>query len=133
VLGFAQAVMAGGPFGFIGRPLQALLPQLVQGPPLLLQVGGRLQGEGQRRRFKGREDPLTDEGLDGLTREIWTIVPTIVGGQGSGSKTAHTRGAGTTRHAASKRSSTRAKMPAGVTMPSSPRSALTPKPPGKRL
>jgi len=43
VLGLDQAVVASGPFRLIGGPLQALVPQLVEGLPLLRQVRGRLQ------------------------------------------------------------------------------------------
>src|SRR4029434_1381394 len=76
-----QAGVAGGGFCLIGRPLQALLPQPVEVPTLLLTVGGSLQ---RQREGCGREcgkDPLTDKGIDGLSREILAIVPSIGGGQ----------------------------------------------------
>jgi hypothetical protein len=80
VFRFDQAIMAGGPFGLIGDALQAVVPQLIQSAPLLLHVRGRFQREGQRRRGEGSKDPLTDKGIDGLTWEILTIVPALVGG-----------------------------------------------------
>src|SRR5262245_3687964 len=52
MFGLDQAVVAGGPFRLIGRPLQALLPQAVEVPPLLLEARRRLQREGERGRFE---------------------------------------------------------------------------------
>jgi hypothetical protein len=81
MFGLAQAGVAGGPFGRIGRPLQALLPPAVEGLPLLLEARRRLPREGERGRCERGEDPLTDEGLAGLTRELRARVAPSVGGQ----------------------------------------------------
>jgi len=79
VLGFDQAVVAGGPFRLLGRPLQAWLPQLVEFPTHLLEVRRGLQREGEGCGRERDENPLTDEGIDGLPGEILVIVPPIVG------------------------------------------------------
>jgi hypothetical protein len=76
-----QAVVADGPFRFIRRSLQALVPQPIEGLPFLLEPRRRLQRQREGGRFPGAEDPLTDEGIDRVPREIWAIVPAIVGGQ----------------------------------------------------
>jgi hypothetical protein len=81
MFGLDQAVVAGGPFGLIGRPLQALVPQSVEGPTLLLEACRRLQREGESCRVECGEDPLTDKGINGLTREIVALVSSIVGRQ----------------------------------------------------
>ena len=81
MFGLDQAVVAGSPFRLIGRPLQALVPQPVEVLPFLLETRGRLQRQRERGGFKRGEDPLTDEGIDRLAREILAIVPAIVGGQ----------------------------------------------------
>ena len=81
VLGFDRSVVARSPFGFVRCPREALLPELIQGLALLLQGCSRLQGEGEGRRFEGGADPLTDEGIDGLPRELWAIRASIGRGQ----------------------------------------------------
>jgi hypothetical protein len=93
VLGFDYAIVAGGPFGFIGGPLQALVPQRVQGLPLLRQVRGRLQREAQRRWCERGADPLTDDGVDGCPWEIWALGPSIIRGQPTARVTRQSAGA----------------------------------------
>ena len=81
MFGLDQAVVAGSPFRFIRRPLQALVPQPIEVLPLLLETRRRLQRQREGGGFERGEDPLTDEGIDGLPGEILAIVPAIVGGQ----------------------------------------------------
>src|SRR5262249_28008896 len=81
VLGFDRSVVARRPFGFVSRPLEALLPELIQRLALLLQVGSSLQRESEGSGSEGGEDPLTDEGIDGLPREILAIRAAIGDGQ----------------------------------------------------
>jgi hypothetical protein len=81
VLGLDQAIVTRRPLAFVGRSLQTLLPETVQGLALLLKPRGSLQRQGEGRGFERGEDPLADEGIDRLTRDILAIVPPIVGRQ----------------------------------------------------
>ena len=81
MFGLNQAVVAGRPFRFIRRPLQALVPQPIEVLPFLLETRRRLQRQGKGGGFEGGEDPLTDEDIDGFPGELLAIVPTLVGGQ----------------------------------------------------
>jgi hypothetical protein len=76
---FDQAIVAGGPFRLISRPLQALVPEPVKVPPLLLEARRRLQRQSQGSRFERGENPLTDDGIDGFTGEILAIISPLVG------------------------------------------------------
>src|SRR5262244_3500186 len=81
MFGLDQAVVASGSFRFIRRPLQALVPQPIEVLPFLLETRRRLQRQREGGGREGGEDPLTDEGIDGVPREILAIGPTIGGGQ----------------------------------------------------
>jgi hypothetical protein len=78
LLGFDQPIVTRGPLTFVGRSLQALLPQPVSLLTLVLQASGGLQRQRQRGRFKGFEPPRCDEGIDRFTGEIWAIVTPVV-------------------------------------------------------
>jgi hypothetical protein len=78
LLGFDQPIVTRGPLTFVGRSLQALVPQPVSLLTLVLQASGGLQRQRQRGRFKGFEHPLRDEGSDRFTGEIWAIVTPVV-------------------------------------------------------
>jgi hypothetical protein len=80
VRGGDRSGVASRPCGFVRRPLEALLPELLQGLALRLQVCRRLEGEGEGRGCEGGEAPWTAEGSDGLPREIWARRAAIGGG-----------------------------------------------------
>src|SRR5262245_53360781 len=67
------------PFGLIGRPLEALLPETVQLPAFVLQMHGGLQRDRQGGWFEGLEDPLTQEGVYGPAGEVLAIGASIGG------------------------------------------------------
>jgi hypothetical protein len=75
VLGLDRAIVMRRQLAFIGRSLQTLLSATVQCLPLLLKPRGSLQRQGEGRGFERGEDPLADESLNRLTREILAIVP----------------------------------------------------------
>jgi hypothetical protein len=75
VLGLDQAIVTRRPLAFVGRSLQPLLPETVQCLALLLKPRGSLQRQGEGCGFERGEDPLADESLNRLTREVLAIVP----------------------------------------------------------
>jgi hypothetical protein len=74
VLGFHQPEVACRPLSLIGGPFKALLPETVQLPAFVLQVGDGLQRDRQGGRFERLEDPLTHEGVQRLAGEVLAIV-----------------------------------------------------------
>ena len=78
MLGFDQPIVTRGPLTFVGRSLQALLPQPVSRLTLVLLASGGRKRPRQRGRFKGFEHPLGDAGIDRCTGEILAIVTPVV-------------------------------------------------------
>ena len=78
LLGCDQPRVTRSPLTFVGRSLQALLPQPVSRLPLVLQARGGLQRPRQRGRFKGCEHPRRDAGIERFTGEILARVTPVV-------------------------------------------------------
>jgi hypothetical protein len=65
---------------FVRRPLEPLLPPLIECLTLLFHPRGRFHSQGERRGRKRSEPPWRHNGVHGCTRQILAIRPPVVGG-----------------------------------------------------